>query len=181
MPYLRPRAVAVALIVLGIAGLLGACGTAQESGRGRARQTVPTSSTNPAPTSTTVTPSTIASPQTSVPGAPPVKAHSPQLVPTPPAQLLLSSTTGPVGTTVNLTATDCPQPNGGYRGFFADSQALGDPQMPSYRHVFPLTASATDTATGSYEVSAIDSPGVGLMEVPCGAATNAVAVFTVAG
>jgi hypothetical protein len=183
MPCPRPRVLTVLVLVtvLAAAGLLSGCATAQESGRSQARPTLPTSSTGPAPTATTITPSTTTSLQISVPGAPSVKVHSPQLVPTLPAQLLLSNTSGPVGTTVSLTATGCPQPNGGYRGFFADSQALGDPQMPSYRHGFPLAASATDTATGTYLVSAVDSPGVGLMEVPCGAATNAVAVFTVSG
>jgi hypothetical protein len=63
----------------------------------------------------------------------------------------------------------------------ADSQALGDPQTASYRHDFVLAASGQDAATGTYLVSAADTPGFGLMEVPCGAATNAVAVFTVTG
>jgi hypothetical protein len=44
-----------------------------------------------------------------------------------------------------------------------------------------MTGSGGDTAKGTYLVSAIDAPGFGLMEVPCGAASNAVAVFAVTG
>jgi len=44
-----------------------------------------------------------------------------------------------------------------------------------------MSGSGADGATGSYVVSADDTPGFGLMEVPCGAATNAVAVLTISG
>ena len=176
------RSLAGVLAVLGAAGALTGCATAQKAATRPARTTVPARTSVPATTtSTNVTSTTATDPQTTVPGAPPIKAHSPQLAPATPAQLSLSTASAAAGTTVTLTATGCPEPTGGYRGVFADSQALGDPQTPSYRHDFALTGSGGDTATGSYLVSAIDTPGFGLMEVPCGAATNAVAVLTVTG
>ena len=176
------RSLAGVLAVLGSAGALTGCATAPKAATGPARTTVPARTSVPSTTvPPTVASTTTSEPQTTVPGIPPVKAHSPQLAPAAPARLSLSTATAAVGTTVTVTATGCPEPTGGYSGFLADSQALGDPQTPSYRHDFALTASGADTATGTYHVTAIDTPGFGLMEVPCGAATNAIAVFTVTG
>lgn len=119
-----------------------------------------------------------------VPGAnalAPAKTGSPALAPATPARLVLSASAGPVGTTVFLAATGCPPPDGGYRAFFADSRALGDPQIPAYRHLFAVTATGAGDARGQYQIGRGDNAGFGLFEIPCGAATNALAGFTVTG
>jgi hypothetical protein len=181
MPRSSHWAVAGVVAVLMAAVVGTGCATAQKAASKPSLGTMPTTSADPARSATTAASSTTTVPQTTVPGAPPVKVRSPQLAPAPPAQLSLSTASASTGTTVSVAASGCPEPTGGYRGFFADSQALGDPQTPSYRHDFVMTASGGNAATGTYQVSAVDTVGFGLMEVPCGAATNAVAVLAVTG
>ena len=171
-----------ALAALCVAGVLAGCAGTDGSVTRSSRSMSPVRTTRPsATTSTIATSTTTPDPRSTVPGAPPVKVGSPQLAPTAAAHLSLGIDTASTGTPVTVTVTGCPEPTGGYSGFFADSQALGDPQTSGYRHPFTLTGTGEDGATGTYVVSAADTPGFGLMEVPCGAATNAVAEFTIIG
>ena len=175
----RRHPTSAAFVVLGSIGLLAGCSGSHDTSASHpstppVRPTTP-STTAPAVVATTTT----TDPPATVAGAPPVKSGSPQLAPVPAASLSLSAGSASVGTSVTVTATGCPPPMGGYTGFFADSQALGDPQTPSYRHTFTLTGTGGTGATGTYVVTSADTAGFGLMEVPCGAATNAVAVLTV--
>jgi hypothetical protein len=142
------------------------------------------------PTAAPVAPSTVApsttaaAPAVSVsdpPGAVPAKPGSPSLAPAPAAHLSLSASSGPARTVVSLSVAGCPPPAGGYVAFFADSQALGDPQTPGYRHPFTVAATGPTTAAGTYRLGAGDTAGFGMFEVVCGSATNAIAPFTVSG
>lgn len=170
----------VLMIAMVASCLVSGC-TSTDHGADRAtHDTKPPTTTSPPSTSTTTSTLPAGTPST-VPGAPPVKPRSPALAPAAAAQMSLSTGSASSGTTVEVTVSGCPPPAGGYLGFFADSQALGDPQTPSYRHTFVLTATSGGDATGTYLVGAADTPGFGLMEVPCGAATNAVAVLTITG
>jgi len=155
-----------ALAALCVAGVLAGCAGTDGSVTRSSRSMSPVRTTRPsATTSTIATSTTTTDPRSTVPGAPPVKVGSPQLAPTAAAHLSLGIDTASTGTPVTVTV----------------SQALGDPQTSGYRHPFTLTGTGEDGATGTYVVSAADTPGFGLMEVPCGAATNAVAEFTIIG
>lgn len=114
-------------------------------------------------------------------GSVPAKPGSPTLAPVTAAYLTLSIPAGPAGTNVLVTATGCPPPDGGYRAFFADSQALGNPQDPAYRHLFTVRATGAGDVEGAYRIGGDDTAGFGLFEIQCGAATNAVATFNVTG
>jgi hypothetical protein len=146
-------------------------------------QTQP-AATAPAPTRTTSTTSASSTTRSSAPRASaslPVKAGSPDALPSSPATLTLSATSGRDGATVHLSSSDCPAPPGGYVAFFADSLALAHPQIPQLRHVFPATSEGPQTGSGDYQFRADDTPGFGLFEIVCGGTSNALASFTVTG
>jgi len=179
----RPRILPIAgpLAILAATLVLAGCTSAPPVGAKSPQTTTNDNSSPPTTTSPlTATPTTHVPPPT-VLGAAPTKPDSPQFAPITAARLLLSTSSASPGTTVTVTATGCPEPTSGYAGFFADSQALGDPQTPEYRHSFAMTATELDAATGTYMVTATDTPGAGLVEVPCGAATNAIAFLVISG
>jgi hypothetical protein len=110
----------------------------------------------------------------------PTKPGSPPLPPpSGPAQLSVQPTSGPRGSLVSLLATNCPVPSGGYSGFFADSQALANPNQASYRHSLAVTPAGPSQVKGTYRIAPGDSTGYGLFEILCGGAANASAGFTV--
>jgi hypothetical protein len=93
--------------------------------------------------------------------------------------LRVSTASGPPGTVVRISISDCPAPAGGYTGFFADSHALATPDDATLRRPLTITAGAAETATASYSVTSRDAKGGGIFEVQCGANANATTAFTV--
>jgi hypothetical protein len=143
----------------------------------RPAQPTPSSRVAKAPATSVITTTTTTGP--GPPGKPGGPAPSP-VIPQP--QLSLAPSSGPKGTNVTVTATGCPAPLGGYVAFFADQRALSDPEQdPALRHVFIVSASGSGTASGSYQIPTSDPPGLGLFEIQCSGAGNAVAPFTVTG
>lgn len=139
------------------------------------------------PTASTTAPPTTQAPSTTVRSTPPApsptaptKAGSPPLPPpNGSTQLAVSPSSGPAGTAVVLRATACGAPGSGYAGFFADSRALAQPNDVALRHPVTMSPAGPGAATGTYHVTASDSPGYGVFEVQCAGSTNATAGFTV--
>jgi len=166
------------VLFLGIAG--SSCSGSSPGTGTTGPTTARSSSTSPSPTVIVTQPS-LPSPAPTTATTLPAKPAAPDLaLQSVPASLTVTPALGPVGTTVTLRATNCPAPSSGYTGFFADSQALGDPQTPGYRHPLDVTTgSRAGEATANYRLTGADTQGFALFEINCGSSTNAVASFSV--
>lgn len=93
--------------------------------------------------------------------------------------LTLSASSGTSGTVVIVTAGDCSASDDTYRGFFADSKALAQPNDPQLRHPLTLAPTSPRSASARYAIAADDATGTGIFEVQCGGDANATAPFIV--